>query len=202
MAAQTAIDICNASLALLGEPPITGFNDQTNAEKQCELLYGMSKDAVLRGHPWNCAEKSAILAALVETPPFEFDAVYQLPTDCIRALRLYETAEPWRIVAGRKLATSASPVQLIYTAAITSVPQMDAQLVQAIIYHLAAQMAVVLPNKASMHAQLMQAFENVLRNARSADGQEGTPLVLSRQDAFKNARTSYRGSWLNRPWWR
>jgi hypothetical protein len=198
MAAQTEIDICNAALALLGEAPITGFNADTNAERQCELLYDMSRDAVLRGHPWNFAEKYVELAPLTETPPFEYDYYYQLPTDCVRALRLVDTNEAWRIVEGRKIATSASPANLVYTAAITTVPYFDAQFTQAVIYHLAAQMAIALPNKASLHVQLMQMYDGILRMAKTADGQEGTPIAVKYNTDYKLARSTFSPQWWPR----
>lgn len=192
MAVQTEIDICNAALALLGEKQITGFNDTTESERQCELLYSMSRDAVLRAHPWNFAEKYAVLAVLTEDPPFEYDYYYQLPADCIRALRLVDTMDAWRIVAGRKLATNASPVNLVYTAQITAPGQFDAQFVQAVIYHLAAQMAIALPNKASLHAQFMQMHDAILRQAKSSDGQEGTPIAVTYSTDWKYNRSSFK----------
>lgn len=190
MAITSEIDICNAALALVGEPQIVSFAATTEAERQCELLYGISRDTVLRSHPWNFAEKYEALAMLTETPAAEFSYFFQLPLDCIRALKMVDSQSNWRIMAGRKLATDDTTVNLLYTAQITDVGNFDPLFAQSVIYHLAAQLSIILPNKANLHGQFMTMYETILRNAKVADGQEGTPTTVT----YKNDWTSYRST--------
>jgi hypothetical protein len=189
--ATSEIQICNAALALLGEPQIASLSSDSEAARQCNLLYSKSRNAVLRNHPWNFAETYAVLNLLTEVPPFEYAHYYQLPTDCIRALRLVDTSEPWRVVANRRIMTDANPCNLVYTAEIVEVERFDPLFVQAVSYHLAASMAIILPNKANLHQQLMGMYENIIRQAKTADGQEGTPIAVTYSNSWRKARSTW-----------
>lgn len=191
--ATSEIQICNSALALLGEPHITSLTSDSEAARQCNLLYSKSRNAVLRSHPWNFAETYVTLAQLTEEPPFEYSYYYQLPQDCIRALRLVDTSCPWRVVSQRRIATDASPAQLVYTAEVSEVERFDPLFVQAVIYHLAASMAIILPNKANLHQQLMGLYEQIIRQAKTSDGQEGTPIAVQYSNAWRKFRSTWRG---------
>lgn len=201
--AISIVKICNAALSLIGEKQITNatLSDTTEAERQCTLVYPMARDNVLRAHPWNFAEKRQALAALVDVPPFEFDLYYTLPSDCLRVLRLYDTELPFRIEADRKIATDATPCNLIYTAQITDVAQFDPGFTEALIYYIAAHLAMVLSDNRTLAAELRQEYEGRLRSAKMFDGQEGTPQSIKVKNSWTRAR---RGTISGRstPWWR
>lgn len=174
--AISEVKICNMALALVGETQISGstLTSDTEAERQCSLLLPFLRDALLREHIWNFAESRAELAALVDAPDFEFDYYYQLPSDCLRVIELYDTQEKFRIEADRKIATNASPCQVIYTAQITDPAAFDSLFVQALVYRLASHLAMVLSDNRSLAAELREFAERELQRAKTRDAQEGS----------------------------
>lgn len=198
--ATSIVEICNAALSLIGEKQITNatLSSNTEAERQCSLMFPIIRDKVLREHPWNFAESRATLAALVETPAFEFDYYYQLPSDCLRVLRLYETDENFRVEANRRLATDATPCQLIYTAKVTDPAQFDSGYTHAVIYHLAAHLAMVLSDNRTLAAELRQAASNETKMAKVFDAQESYPYKRKNKDSwvsFRRGRGSVGPNW-------
>lgn len=189
--ATSIVEICNAALSLIGESQINNatLSSDTEAERQCTLMFPIIRDKILREHPWNFAETRVTLAALTEVPAFEFSYYYQLPSDCLRVLRLYDTDYNYRVEAGRKIATDASPCQLIYTAKIEDTSQFDSGFTQALIYGLGAHLAMVLGDNRSLGAELRQMAIVETKMAKSFDAQESYPYKRSN----KNKWTSRRG---------
>jgi len=199
--ATSIVKICNAALSLIGEKQITNatLSDDTEAERQCSLIYPISRDTLLRSHPWNFAEKRASLASLTETPDFEFDFYYQLPSDCLRALRLYDSDEMYRIEADRRIATSARPCNLIYIAQVTDPVQFDPGYTQALIYHIAAHLAMVLSDNRSLAAELRTQGKMELAEARMFDAQEGYPYKIRNKNSWLASRRGRGG--VGNKWW-
>lgn len=199
--AESIVQICNAALSLVGEKQITNatLSDDTEAERQCTLLYPILRDKLLRSHPWNFAEKRVQVAALTETPDFEFNYYYNLPSDCLRLLRLFESDEMYRVEANRRIATDASPCRIVYTARVTDPAQFDPGFTHSLIYSLAAHLAMVLSDNRSLAAELRAAADEELKEAKMYDAQESYPYKRKN----KNSWTSFRrGRWnSNGPKW-
>lgn len=195
--AISIVKICNAALSLIGERQITNatLSDDTEAERQCSLMYPILRDKVLRAHPWNFAEKRAQLAALVETPDFEFDYYYQLPTDHIRTLRLYDTDLMYRIEADSRIATSAAPCKLIYTAKVTDPAQFDAGFIQTLIFEVASHLAMVLTDNRTLGTDLRVQADMELKKAKMHDAQEGKPYKRKNKDTWLSSRAGPRRWW-------
>lgn len=199
--AQSIVQICNAALSLIGETQITNatLSDATEAERQCNLLYDLSKEYLLRAHPWNFAETRATLARITETPPFEFSYYYQIPSDCLRILHTINTneevnPEDYKIEGARRIATDATTLNIIYIKNETDPTQFDTLFVQALIYHLGAHLAMVLSDNRTLSDSLMEKFDMYMKQAKMIDGQEGMPRRRTR----KNDWLSFRSSWRTR----
>lgn len=190
--AASDIEICNIALALVGEPSITAFTDATEAERQCERLYPLARDTVLRLHPWNFAEKQSQLSLAVAVPDFEFTYYFDLPADYIRVVKVDLAESSYRVVQGTYIATDDSEVNLVYTAKITDTTKFDPLFTQAIAYYLASQLCMILPNKSGLNAQFMQMFDSVLKMAKQVDGQENSPTKLTMKDSWLTFRRKNR----------
>lgn len=190
--AASDIEICNIALALVGEPAITAFNDASEAERQCERLYPLARDTVLRLHPWNFAEKQSQLDLSLTVPDFEFGHYFDLPADYIRVLNVVEATSPYRVVNGTFIATDDSAVNLVYTAKITDTTKFDPLFTQALAYYLASQLCMILPNKASLNGQFMQLFDNIVKMAKQVDGQENSSQKLNYKDSWMSYRRGSR----------
>ena len=193
--AISTVKICNAALSLIKVKQITNatLSSGTEAERQCSLMFPILRDKLLHAHPWNFAEKRQALAALTETPPFEYTYYYQLPADCLRVLRLYDEDASYRIEAENRLATDASPCNLIYISAVTDVAQFDPGFTQALIYNLASHLAVVMSANRTLAAELRQRAREELSLAKSQDAQEGYPLQRRTKGGWLSARRSRSG---------
>lgn len=199
--ANSIVEICNIALALVGERQIANatLSDSTDAERLCALLYPNVRDKILRAHPWNFAEKRTQLAALVETPDFEFNYYYTLPADCLRLLRLYESDEQYRVEADRRIATDATPCKIVYTAKILDVSQFDSTFVSCVAYQLASELALVLSDNRKLQDDLRRAAKDELSNAKMYDAQESYPYKRQNKNSWPSFRRGRRGS--NGPKW-
>lgn len=194
-------NVCNMVLSELGGTTITSLTDGTENAVRCNALYAPARDAVLEAHDWRFARKQADLTKLAETPEFEFDNVFQLPNDCIRALYtdISTGGWPWRVgpsvqavwpsdaiknwqVQGRKLYTDANTVKLLYTARITTPSDWSRLFVQAVVAYLGSKLAWPITRSVSVQDRWMALFERTLDEAAGADAQVGDDEGWVRED--------------------
>lgn len=174
------VDICNMSLLKVGgKPKINHLTDDSDNARLCNQFYAPVRDAVLRGHPWNCAIHRRTITSLAATPDSDWDYQFQLPANpyCLRVLQVGEAADQpveWR-VEGRKLLCNESSVPIVYIKRITDTNEFDPLLVDAIVVSLAIKLAMPLTNDPKLVDGLAKELELiVLPLARSIDGQESS----------------------------
>jgi hypothetical protein len=173
--ASSAVQICSNALLLLGAQTINAFNDNTDRAKIASNLWANCRDAVLRGHPWNCAVKRVQLAADTEGPAFEWTYQYTLPGDFLRLLSLGEEGEdvPFRLENGKIL--TDDECKLTYIFRNENVNTWDSLLVEAATAYMAFTMAYPITKSASVQEAMGKAYEFKLKQARAVDGQENPP---------------------------
>lgn len=184
------VDIGNRALSKLGENlTITSFSDGTPPANAISANFDMVRDDVLRDHPWNCLMTRAQLAPETETPAWGFDYQYQLPSDCLRVVEVEAlTSQPkWR-VEGRKILTDDGPVlNIVYLKREEDPNEYDSQLVEALATRLALELCETFTQSNTKKDYLYMAYNDVLRQARRSDAQEGTPTVML-EDSWLSAR--------------
>ena len=87
------VDICNLALARLGdEANIVSISppDQSAQAGYCARFYPMSLSAVLDEHNWGFNSKLVVLA-LTTNPSSLWDYCYEVPSDMISVIALYDT---------------------------------------------------------------------------------------------------------------
>lgn len=180
------VDIANLALTKLGDIQITTFDDDSAHARVVKLLYPRVIDASLRDHKWRFAVRQAALAQLVGQPIWRYQYRYQLPTDpyCLRILRVSteDPAQgnntPWEI-QGREILTDAPSVNIEYIARITDPQAWDVMFLDAVVERLASELAIPIMNTPTVRGQLLQAYAMKLDAAKSTDGMEGTPEVIT-----------------------
>lgn len=82
----TDIDIASNALVLIGDNPISSFDDPGAGAIAATNLYQSTKEGLLSEHPWSFALKQQKLNKLSEQPDLitNFRNAFQLPTDLIR----------------------------------------------------------------------------------------------------------------------
>ena len=187
MASQ--VDICNLALVRLGQDTIAAMypTEQSTEARLATGLWTPVLRSALRSHPWNFALATAELTPTNDTPP-DFTYEYQLPTDCVRALRLVNaTYGTYKIRAEDKLVTNQEDAVLEYVAMVTDTTKFDDQFIEALSYRLAADLSLPLTGNAQMFSAMMKAYSNTVTMARQTDAQEirptdpaGTSILNSR----------------------
>ena len=179
------VEICNLALLACGATGIDTLDDDTQEAKICKLIYKSSRDNFIRKHNWNFATKTLSLTLSVETT-IGYASTFQLPDDYLKFVQLIGTQYKTKIV-GDKLATNATSVSIEYIARIENVTLYPADFVEA--FSLAMAMKMIYKFNQSINAKqsLQTDAKNALREARTADGQEGTMPDMM-QDTWIDSR--------------
>lgn len=111
------LDICNSAIVLAGgdENSILSFQDSTREARICAQLYPATRDSLLSEYPWKFTLGQAQLNLLTETPLFDFEYAYQLPTDpkFMRMIKTEFNALNYRIYED-KLYANVKPLKILY----------------------------------------------------------------------------------------
>lgn len=176
--AVSEVDICNMALLKIGaKPRINSLTEDTENARLCNTFYPHVRDALLRGHPWNCAIERKQITALATAPIADYDNQYQLPTNpwCLRILEVgTRNQQPIRwTVEGRKLLADLGSPKIVYIKRITDTNEFDASLVDALVLKLAMKIAGSLTSSTKTAKDLLEEYELIsLPDAKSTDGQE------------------------------
>ena len=179
--ATSETDICNLALSRLGRQLITSLTEGTTAADRCVLHYPLSRDTVLRAHPWNFAVRRVTLALSATTPNHEFTYQHALPTDCLKVVRTSWDADGLSIehrIEGRFILCNETTVKIEYIARMTDVAQFDELFVDVLAQRLAAEMCMVFTDNQSLTRSLLEVYAAKLDEARGVDAQEGTPREI------------------------
>lgn len=173
----TPVSICSQALLLLGDKPISAFNDVTDRARLASNLYPDARLALLRLHPWNCATRRIILAPESDTPAFgDWSHQFALPGDCIRVWgvgRYKDRPEPY-MLEGRRILYSGTACYLRYSID-TPEDQWDALLVDLMIARMAAAFAYPITKSGAEAERRASVYGDALEQAQLVDGQENPP---------------------------
>ena len=113
-----------------------------------------------------------------------YDYTYELPSDCLRTLRMKDLSSEFKIESGYLL-TDESEAKILYLVDQETVATFDELFKEAFAAKLAAEMCYTLTHSASLTTLRWKIFDNLIKDARSIDAQEGTPDVFEIDDWIK-----------------
>lgn len=158
----TDIDIANLGLTMLGNEPITSFNDGTYAATLAQLWINNSKAFVLQSWDWPEAHGRRILALTTTVPEFTYEYAFQLPSDYL--LFISASTDDF-IIEGNKFLTNTNYVELKYIKNPTDVSEINPLLAQAIGAQLAVNIALALTGQIDKKTALEQSLLNIISTA-------------------------------------
>lgn len=188
MAAISEVSICNMALSELGERKRISSLDDLNSEpaRICDLHYAQVRDSLLEAFTFNFASKAAELSKSADVDPIgEYSGIFELPTDCLRVVKMFETNSDYEI-KGRQLFTHDGAVKIKYISKETNPVKFSKLFVEALIKKLAARMADSISGSRERKAQLLIEFREIWKEAKLRDSQERKgSRTISRGPSFR-----------------
>lgn len=186
----SAVKICSDALLMLGDKPISSFDEGTDRATLAANLFEPVRDYVLRSHPWNCATKRVILNPEATAPAFDYAYQFVIPGDWMRTLQVgYYGQEVDYKQEGRRLLSDESALPLRYIFKNENVASWDSMLIFAMTNCMRQVFAYGVTQSTSLEQLLSAALEPILQKARAVDGQDEPPETLGDERLF-NARFS------------
>jgi hypothetical protein len=174
--ATSNVHICNEALTLLGASTIISLTAATENARRCNMIFGPTRDALVRKHRWRFAINRATLARSSDAPAYGYDYAFQLPTDpyCLRVLELYEERDDgadWQI-EGRTLATDSDTARIKYLGRVTDPNQFDESFREALVYELAAKLAIPITHSRTLGEDMRVQAEGKIAEAEEMNAIE------------------------------
>ena len=176
----TDVSICSKALLKIGAQTITSFEDGTAEAEVAGNLYPLVRDSLLSSYPWSFAVSQKRLARLDMTPLDDYTYAYQLPPDYLRMIsagigsrgrgveyRIYEN----------KIYTNSPELIITYIARVDE-SIFPTFFQDTLVARLAYEFCLPLTESTSRAEHLQKRAEEILKQARLTDAQQGTPLTF------------------------
>jgi len=196
--------IANLALAKLGSTQLTDLlTEETETARTLRAVYQGIADEVVYSRPWTAARYRTSLTAMSPGPPFGYAFQYQLPSDpwCLRVFKAGEECdeggapgfENWGgsgcTIEGRAILTDRAPPLPVILIVRLDNPDLYAGLLQtAVALRLAWAVAYKLTNSTELEERMEAAYDKTLREAGSADAQQGMKRRKPEPDSILRAR--------------
>lgn len=144
--AESDISICNQALGKIGAKRINNLETDTSLEaQQCRLHFEPTRDALLRTHSWRFARARAILSQDTNSPVFEWDNQFILPSDFLRFRSVFEEESVFsrndrHAIEGDRYLTNFDAVNLRYIKRVTDASKFDPLFTKLFTWFLADEM--------------------------------------------------------------
>lgn len=179
--AVTKENIASMALIRLGGSPISDFNANTREAQVVSNMYDTVKQSLFNYAQWNFATKKQDLAQLNETITDKtYTHVYQMPTNTIRVIGVFDVQGYFDTnysVENNKIYTRFGGAKIQFIELKTE-DKFPAFFTECLVAKLAYEMAEAITGVGSIHQRLYQEFNEKLRKAMIADGQENPPRKI------------------------
>jgi len=192
--ASSDVEIANLALQKLGASRIDAFDQDTPNARSIDSAYALTRDRLLRTHPWNFAIKRASVAAKASNTVWGDLKQYPLPNDFLRFLRGTEAGTGdeereryWKREGDSVVTEDSSPLQFRYIAQITDPAQFDSLFVDLLATTLAYELCEEITQSTSKKDTLAFDRQNIIIEARRVNAIEN-PSQDPPEDSWLQAR--------------
>lgn len=175
----SSVAIASNALNLLGEQSITSLTDGTVRANLCNAHFAPSRDQALEDFKPNFAKAYKALAASVTVPITIWSYAFPLPADYIAMVEVLPAYSDYEIVSNH-IYTNESSAIIKYIYRQTDTSTWTPMFADAMMYQLAYRIAPVL--KASKRDEMMAAYTEAKRLAKTIDSQEESARVINADD--------------------
>lgn len=177
------VDIANMALLELGAQPIIAFTDNTTSGRRVSAAWNSVVDEVLSKGFWSTVTVRTQLATLSDAPEYEFDYLFQLPTNpyCLVVQSVsdgFGDIPEWRR-EGDKLLTYYSPVLIKYTARITDTTVWGPHLTEAVSWGLVSRLARTITGSTADARYYRELADSKIMELLAKDNEQGTPDIIN-----------------------
>lgn len=165
----TSISICNEALSMIGAKTIQSFDENSENARRCASIYGSTRKALLRLHPWSFAKKRVQLSPVTTHQSFGYANAFPLPADFVRII---DTGVQEYEVEGRYILCNANLVNLVYVSDNDNEDTWDSLFVECMALYLVNKIAKAITGSQAESDSAWQKLQNTLKQARAINGQE------------------------------
>jgi len=183
----SVVDICNRALDKLGQNPITSLDDGNTAANLCTRVWPITRDQVLREHPWNFAVKRIVTAPSLTSPPWGFNYQHPIPSDCLRIIELQDVKADEYQIENKNILTDYDTLHLRYIYRVEDPNKFDSLFADLIATRMAFEMCEGLTQSTTKKDWLWEEYKDALTRSKRTDGQEN-PLIEQAEDSWIEVR--------------
>ena len=167
------LTICNSALLKMGADPITSISGTSRAAVVCNTLYTSILKELLEAAPWRFALARVALTPNGTTPTFGYTYTYDVPTDCLRLLRMEDDKIEW-VLEGSVILCDEATLNLQYIYLNDDESTWSFNFREAFSWRLAMELAICLTQSTTMKQEFEKSFKEQMALARSYNGVIGT----------------------------
>lgn len=171
----SSIDISSNALLLIGDNPISSFDDPGAGAQVAAAIYPETKKRLLSQHPWSFATKQQRLNRLSQAPDRLTNYLYafQLPTDLIRIWNIQGHSD--YMLVGNLLYSNQKQLLCTYIFDVDEV-NLPPHFVKSLEYSLASDFAIAVTEDNTRAGLYEQKYKSLISEAMAIDSQ-GRPQV-------------------------
>ena len=160
------VSICSNALILLGDAPISSFDEPGAGAQAASNLYDSSYKNLLSMHRWRFATKKKLLSRLSTAPQNQYQYQYQIPTDCIAPITNYPITD-YEIYED-KIYSNNNKFELDYIYKVDESKLPDF-FIKTMEFYMAMQFAIPVTGNSTRLGEMQQLFTQQLRHAKNID---------------------------------
>jgi len=178
----SVIEICNLSLAHIGQGSINDLDEASPQAEQCSLFYTNTRDSLLRQFPWNFSTRNILLSQVdAEEPGWQYK--YQHPPTALWVRKVFNATSTDPEMPNEYEITSTGAEKHICcdlyqayakcTIKVEDTTLFDPSFVEVLSFKLAMDLCMPLTNSGSRMQDVTQRYQYALSNAMLTGAVEG-----------------------------
>lgn len=166
----TDVSINNSAFLLIGADEINSFTDGSREARIAASLYETTKLSELQRHDWVFTRQQALLARTTDTPLFDYQYAYQIPSNSLKIIATDVLPNQYTIQQD-KLFSDVSTIRVIHQVDPSEV-EYPAYFRRLLEYKLAEVYATALLQDETMSTVYSRKYQDQFFQAKTIDAQQ------------------------------